>query len=853
MASVGLPSTGLWRGMQSRANALPLLMHEAVQDDSAAACHRVRACLRQLAALACFVRAARFSLYCRECNKLLVLYRKQDTRRALLGPLLLGAAVRVAQSLASPMLCTIDNADLNELRQAHGASCVDRMPSLSSAAWAVPRLQALLLKQLMRAHYTLSDASNKTVCGIGSAQPNSFLNVNRVAALWLGEVLLESVNNCANIQQTCLQILRLELCCYRVSGGRPATTFSAMQEQFLEVSMQKCLRGLRKEIRALLQQAEQEGGIRLERSLLTLHRMSACCALLDSRYVQAVAKLSLSAQRLVLHLRCWDASEREASTLLCLWLLTLERHLDIALTMLQQRRTAARTDLRIGRKIEHFIRTRRRRLRAAYAVPVNSARALCCKELEDIHHRFLHSLGCYRQGRVITLIEDDFFHALIRFKAISLYMGELALYELLCNLRELVVLAIERKLLLPKTLIALLPRLTAYSLRSFKQERRVLGYDTQLIGRLSETLRTQRQVALLKIDWRDNRISLPARNGQSKKRDKHSITTTQLPSFLAQNIRGLATDPQAIYRCQSAQEFAQLSRGLILELSLLARGARALQVDRVAALSEVLLEIYRALNALSELPEPDVLERNLQGAHRCLRLALNQAAARQKVCDVSPTVVSLYHFLECLHRAPAQAPDSLQAILGAVNALLADMRAFADVFAALSSDGHGGRYQLAQELLQGLISRSRCIQEDVSANAMIGVARWGPSLMVEVGRYSNERGKSARLEFFLDEVAAPRGVVEQFQVPLRNLLCLIIEHSVEGVVQRRAAGKPDNAFLRLRATRSGATLNVCVEDDGTGLTASQVASVTEQIGALGGTLSLAGRCASGNLVRVTIP
>ena len=853
MASVGLPSIVLWQGMQRRANRLPMLMHDALRDDSKLARQRVNTRLSQLAALAHFVQARRFSLYCRECNKLLSLYVQQESRRTILAPLLLGAAVRAAQSLAGPLQCLIDSADLDQLRQARGASAVEQIRLGSCAAWAVPKLKALLRKQLMHAHYTLGLSAIDSELHPAPGAPNNFSILNRVAALSLGGVLLESVENAKCNQQTCQQILRLELCCHGVSECAPPRTFSAMQKRFVKVSTQQLLRGLRRRMRVLLGQAEQQQGLNLEHSMRAFHEINANCVLLGSCPVQTVNRISVSAQRLALHLRCWGQSDAEAGTLLCLCALALERQLDIAIATQQRRRVCERTDRRLRRKVEHFIRTHRRRMRALYAVPVSSVRAQAREELCGIHRQLRKHCMLYKSAQTAVLVEDELFHALIRFKAIALYMGEMALYEFLWNFRELTVLAIERKLQLSKMLVGLLPRLSAFCLRVLIIERRTLGYDTRLINALGEVLRAQRQVSLFKIVPRDNKIRLPARKGPGNKGDTRSITTAQLPIFLAKNIRSLIADPVAIYRCQSAGQFADLSREMVLELTVLVRGARALQVDRVAALSEVLLEIYRSLNTLSVLPEREVLKHNLQAAHRCMRLALNQAAARQKVCDVRPIIVSLYHFLERLHRAPPDSPDSLQAALCAVNALAADMRAFADVFASVSTHRPDSRVLLAQEQLQGLLATTRRMQEDLAVTGQVNIARWGPPLRYKVGRFSNELAKPVRLALLFDEIAVARELVLGLQSPLACLLCLMIEHSVEGVARRRAAGKPDSAGLSVRASCRDAMLTVHLEDDGAGLEQYQIGSVAKEISALGGVLSLAGEAGSGSLVSVTIP
>lgn len=723
MTNVWLPSVVLWEGMQSRASALPMLMQDAFQYDSPVAMHRVRASLCELAALACFVQARQFSLYCRECIKLLELYEQNAPRRTTLATVLLCAALRASQSLATPLMYQIGSANLNELRQARGASSIEQEEHKHRAAWAVPRLKVLLHKQLFRTHYTLGDATKVSEDAGVAAQPNSFLSLNAVAALCFGEVLLEKVRHQQNYLQTCLRILRVDLCCNRSIESAPPKTFSEMKRIFIELSIQKILRELTKELRALTQTTDKQGGLNLKSSLLVFYKINICCEFLRSRHSQSINKISVCAQQLAIYLRCWEHKECEANALLCLCVLTLERELNIVIAVLQDLKPCERTDIRLRRKVQHYIRTRRRRSRTMYAVPIGSAREIAHKELIDIHLKFRNNSKHYKQTQSLTLVEDALFHALVRFKTIALYLGEMSLYELLWNLREVLVLVIERKLLVTNFPFSLLPRLSAYAMRHIKQGQVVLGYDSRLISRFCEQIRAQRQLEPYKFVLRDNRILLPERQG--RRQTQQSITTVQLPRFLAKNIHCLVAYPVEIYECQSGAEFSGLSRGVVLELSLLARGARALQVDRVAALCEVLLEIYRSLNGLSVLPERRVLKRNLKCAHRCLRLALNQAAARQKVCDVRPTIVSLYHFLECLHQAPENTSDILQTALGAVNSLAADMRGFADILANTVDHGLGTRNQLANEQLQGLLAATRRLQEDLAANGMINIARWG--------------------------------------------------------------------------------------------------------------------------------
>lgn len=850
MASVGLPSLVLWQGMKNRASGLPMLMQKALSDDSLRASERVNASLRQLAALAKFVPATQLALYCRECNKVLALYIQNSARRSTLEPLLLVAALRVLSSLASPLQSYIDSSNLNELRRARGVSIVDQINRVKKPVWAVPSLKILLRKQLSSAHYTLGDSANYSGLCEASAHSNSFRSLNRVGALCLGSTLLENVENARSNQQTCAQILRLELCCNSVSVGAPPTSFKAMRELHLKSSIVQLLQVLRRRMRELIAQAEQSGGMNLELALWVFQKINVCSALMNSSQAQAIVNICVSAQHLALHLRCWASKENDEHTLLYLCVLALERNIDIAIAVQHGQRPCDRTDIRLRRKVLHFLRTHRKRLRSEYSAPFSNAREIACKEVQGIHQQFRESFKLQNKARTGMTVDDATFYSVIRCKAVALYMGEMALYELLFSIRELVVLAIERRIIISKIVFSLLPRLTAYCLRSLQLGGRVLGYDTRLISTLSETLRVYRQVALSRITDRGNRISLPVVVGQGKSRDKRTIAATQLPSFLARNIRYVIADPVIFCSYDSTQEFARLSREIVLELAVLARGARALQVDRVADLSEVLLETYRSLNALAVLPEKEDLQENLQEAHRWLRLALNQAAARQAVCEVRPTIINLYRFVEFLHRAPAHAPDALQAALSAVNSLAADMRVFADVFTSVIDHGRAARIHLAQDQLRALLAATSRLQEDLCSNGMIAIARWGPAFSYTVGRYSNERGKPARLALLIDGIEAPRTLVQRFQSPLQSLLCLMIEHSIEPVTQRRAAGKPDSAQLRVLATRSCNQLRLCLQDDGSGLTAKELAGVSHELAGIGGTLILEGKGGGGSIISV---
>lgn len=850
MASVWLPSIIVLVNMRRRADRLPSLMAEAVQDNSPSVTQRAIACLYELSVLAGFAQHPQFALYCNECQKLLRLYQLKSSQQRLLSPILLGAAIRVSNALQNPSCCQIDSANLNELRLARGANAVEAIARESNMPWPVPLLKKILQKQLLRAHYTLEDGANISEYPSEKVQHNDFFGLNRVAAQWLGNALLRSVEDVPKQQQTCMQILRLELVCTKEGNASPPIDYSSMKVHFMRLSIEKYLSGLGAHIRELLQSIERGTKPNILVFLQLFYEVAACCQLLRTQKMQSTYKVCSGGQQLALHLRCWEDGESEGKTLLCLCMLTLERHIECARAEQNGHRPHERSELRLQRKVLHFIRTHRKRLRSSYAVPIAGVDVGAHKEMMFIHETLWNKLNNDKKSQETHAISDEYFHAVIRFKAIALCRAQMGLYELLCNLREFLVLTIESQIVFTKYLAQLLVRLSAFSLRSFKQGRRELGYDSRLINTLSEQLRVQRPALLVKRNAREKLINLPRKRG--KKRDNNLISTDALPVFLAKNVRISTTDYTAIYRCETSEEFARLSSATLLELTFLSRGARALQVDRVAALSEALLAVYRSLNACSMLPQNSRIDEPLSEAHRCLRLALNQAAARQNVCDVRPVIGSLYHVLESLHQTPENAPHSLQIALKTVNSLAADMRTFEDLFASVANRGQDSRKQLAQEQLQRIMVAARQLQEDLSATSQVCIARWGPDLINAVGRYSNERNKAAQLELGLAGVRAARALVQKLLLPLQTLLALLIEFSIESPAQRCGAGKSASAKLMVRARRVGSELVVDIQDDGVGLEASHLEGVSAQVHALGGSLSLAPMSTNGSRIRLKI-
>ncbi len=83
-------------------------------------------------------------------------------------------------------------------------------------------------------------------------------------------------------------------------------------------------------------------------------------------------------------------------------------------------------------------------------------------------------------------------------------------------------------------------------------------------------------------------------------------------------------------------------------------------------------------------------------------------------------------------------------------------------------------------------------------------------------------GKKVRLETEGSETELDKTLIEAIRDPLTHLVRNAIDHGIESPERRRAAGKPEEGCVRLRAYHEGGQVNVEVSDDGGGIDAARV-------------------------------
>jgi len=86
-----------------------------------------------------------------------------------------------------------------------------------------------------------------------------------------------------------------------------------------------------------------------------------------------------------------------------------------------------------------------------------------------------------------------------------------------------------------------------------------------------------------------------------------------------------------------------------------------------------------------------------------------------------------------------------------------------------------------------------------------------------VDRAGRDEGKRVRLELAGGHVEVDTAIVERIADPLLHLIGNALTHGVESPGERRAAGKPEEATIALRAYLRGVFVDLEVEDDGRGL------------------------------------
>jgi two-component system chemotaxis sensor kinase CheA len=148
---------------------------------------------------------------------------------------------------------------------------------------------------------------------------------------------------------------------------------------------------------------------------------------------------------------------------------------------------------------------------------------------------------------------------------------------------------------------------------------------------------------------------------------------------------------------------------------------------------------------------------------------------------------------------------ALAALVDQVTGSVGDPEATASGLAQLSDS-----VAVAEKALEGLQSRAL----DLASSPLSEITNTYTQLVRYLAR---KAGKEIRFELVGDHHAVDRLVLDGLSDALRQLLVNAVEHGVEPVAERLAAGKPPTATLALRASVEQHRLCLVVEDDGRGV------------------------------------
>ena len=129
------------------------------------------------------------------------------------------------------------------------------------------------------------------------------------------------------------------------------------------------------------------------------------------------------------------------------------------------------------------------------------------------------------------------------------------------------------------------------------------------------------------------------------------------------------------------------------------------------------------------------------------------------------------------------------------------------------------------------------LQERAMRARMVPVATMTDVLQRAVREVARATGKNVRWETRGEDTELDRGVLAQLSDPLLHLVRNAVDHGIESPAARVAAGKPEQAVVRLHAMQLGSEVIVTVSDDGKGIDVDRVRSEAARQGTDAGALS----------------
>ncbi|MFM8863739.1 MAG: chemotaxis protein CheW [Limnohabitans sp.] len=134
-------------------------------------------------------------------------------------------------------------------------------------------------------------------------------------------------------------------------------------------------------------------------------------------------------------------------------------------------------------------------------------------------------------------------------------------------------------------------------------------------------------------------------------------------------------------------------------------------------------------------------------------------------------------------------------------------------------DDQSRRLQETDALIQGALSR---LQDSVMGLRVVPVETVFKRFPRMVRDLAQAQGKQIRLELLGQEVKIDKAMVESLADPLLHMVRNSADHGIETPEDRKAAGKPEEAVIRIQAEQQGSRILIRVTDDGKGIDPERV-------------------------------
>jgi two-component system sensor histidine kinase and response regulator WspE len=194
------------------------------------------------------------------------------------------------------------------------------------------------------------------------------------------------------------------------------------------------------------------------------------------------------------------------------------------------------------------------------------------------------------------------------------------------------------------------------------------------------------------------------------------------------------------------------------------------------------------------------------GAHRLRPFADRQQRLRQTVAQLGRLVDDLHHRLGAPTPGTAVGAD-----LGELRRQIASARQHTQSWIDDFTDYARESFDLNERIFQAAsLTRLRPFRDLV-----LGY----PRMVRDLAR---QLGKRARLTIVGEGLEVDRDVLEKLDAPLTHLLRNALDHGLEPVAARVAAGKPEEGQLRIWATHRAGMLAIDISDDGAGIDLGRV-------------------------------